>query len=178
MDWLWYFIVYSFMGFLLEAAFAYGTGSPNKDRKCLLLLPLCPVYGLGAVATLRLAPLGGPLWAAAAGGGVCTAVELGMGLFYRKALGVRFWDYSEAPGNLFGLICPWFSVCWAGLALVLVYVIHRPVARMVSMLPAWLGPPVFSLLAADLMVSCAALRRTGDVGVLRWYAAGPGRTLP
>ncbi len=178
MEWLWYFIIYSFVGFLLEMAFAHAVGHPNKDRKCLLLLPLCPVYGLGAVATLWLASLGGgPLWVAAAGGGACTAVELGVGLFYRKALGVRFWDYSEAPGNLFGLICPWFSACWAVLALVLVYLTQRPVAWLVSMLPPWLGPPVFSLLAADLAVSCVALRRTGDIGVLRWYGAGSaGRT--
>ena len=37
--WLWYFYWYSFLGFLLEVAFARISGHPKRDRKCLLLLP-------------------------------------------------------------------------------------------------------------------------------------------
>ena len=46
MEWFWYFLFYSFLGFLLEVGYAWWTGG-SLDRKCLLLLPLCPVYGLG-----------------------------------------------------------------------------------------------------------------------------------
>ena len=53
MGWFWYFLFYSFLGFLLEVGYAWWTGGP-LDRKCLLLLPLCPVYGLGACAVLLL----------------------------------------------------------------------------------------------------------------------------
>ena len=52
--WLWYFVLYSFLGFLVEVAFARVTRNPKKDRKCLYFLPLCPVYGLGALAILAL----------------------------------------------------------------------------------------------------------------------------
>ena len=75
MRWLWYFIIYSFCGFLLEVAFARAIHHPKRDRKCLLLLPLCPVYGLGACLILWLVPMvRSPLWVALAGGpgaGVC-----------------------------------------------------------------------------------------------------------
>ena len=53
LEWIWYFIWYSFLGFLLEVGYARWTGG-RRDRKCLLLLPLCPVYGLGACAVLLL----------------------------------------------------------------------------------------------------------------------------
>ena len=43
---LWLFWTYSFLGYLLEKAFAWLTRSPQQVRKCFLLLPLCPVYGL------------------------------------------------------------------------------------------------------------------------------------
>jgi len=43
------FLIYSFLGFLLEVAFARLTRAAKQDRKCMLLLPLCPVYGLGGV---------------------------------------------------------------------------------------------------------------------------------
>lgn len=169
MRWLWYFVLYSFGGFLLEVAFARAVGHPKKDRKCLLLLPLCPVYGLGAVLILRLAPLGGPLWVMAAGAAAATAAELFMGALYRYGLGVEFWDYSAMPGNLAGLVCPQFSLCWGVLALILVYWVQPFAAALVSVIPAWLGPPVAILLGADGAVSAAALRKTGTTEVLKWY---------
>lgn len=175
MRWLWYFIIYSFAGFLLEVAFACAIRHPKRDRKCLLLLPLCPVYGLGASLILWLAPIGsGPLWVALAGGFAATGAELAMGLFYRFALGVEFWDYSGIPGSLDGLVCPAFSACWTVLSLLLVYTVHPLVTAAVSLIPAWLGPPALILLGADLLVSCAALRRTGTTDVLRWYAPNQG----
>ena len=173
MRWLWYFILYSFVGFLLEVTFARVIRHPKRDRKCLLLLPLCPVYGLGACLILWLAPMvRSPLWVALAGGLAATGAELAMGAFYRFALGVEFWDYSELPGSLGGLICPLFSLCWTALALVLVYTVHPLAAPLVARIPAWLGPPALIVLGADMLVSCAALRRTGTTEVLRWYAAG------
>ena len=122
MRWLWYFIIYSFIGFLLEVAFARAIRHPKRDRKCLLLLPLCPVYGLGACLILLLAPaVDSPLWVALAGGLAATGAELAMGAFYRFALGVEFWDYTGIPGSLGGLVCPAFSACWTALSLALVY---------------------------------------------------------
>ena len=172
MRWLWYFIVYSFAGFLLEVAFARATGHPKRDRKCFLLLPLCPVYGLGACLILALAGVvKHPLWAALAGGLAATGAELAMGLFYRYVLGVEFWDYRHLPGSIGGLVCPAFSLCWTALALVLVYAVHPAVAALAARIPAWLGPPALILLGADAAVSCAALRREGTTEVLKWYAA-------
>ena len=171
MRWLWYFIIYSFCGFLLEVAFARAIRHPKRDRKCLLLLPLCPVYGLGACLILWLAPqVQSPLWVALAGGLAATAAELLMGAFYRYALGVEFWDYAGMPGSLGGLVCPAFSVCWAVLALGLVYAVHPAVAELTARIPGWLGTPALIVLASDALVTCAALRREGTTDVLRWYA--------
>ena len=171
MRWLWYFIIYSFCGFLLEVAFARIAGHPKRDRKCFVLLPLCPVYGLGACLILLLAPLvQNPLWVMAAGGLAATGAELALGLFYRFVLGVQFWDYAGMRGSIGGLICPAFSLCWTVLALTLVYLVHPAVAPLAERLPAGLAPPALILLAADALVSCVALRRTGSTEVLRWYS--------
>ena len=172
MRWLWYFIIYSFLGFLLEVAFARMVGHPKRDRKCFLLLPLCPVYGLGACLIVLLASLGrGPLWVAVAGGAAATGAELLMGAFYRFALGVEFWDYGHLPGSLGGLVCPQFSLCWTALALALVYGLHPAVARLAAGIPLWLAPPALIVLGADALASCVALRQAGTTEVLRWYAA-------
>ena len=52
--WFWYFVLYSFLGFLVEVVFARITHNPKRDRKCLYFLPLCPVYGLGVLLMLAL----------------------------------------------------------------------------------------------------------------------------
>ena len=51
------FFLYSFLGFLIEVAYTRLCHHPKQDRKCLLFLPLCPVYGLGALAVLSLPAL-------------------------------------------------------------------------------------------------------------------------
>lgn len=171
MIWLWRFMLYSFFGFLLEVAFAWATRNPKLDRKCLLLLPLCPVYGLGASLILWLAyALDAGFFGVMAIGFVATsAAEYLMGLFYEHGLGVRFWDYSQLPLNLNGKVCLLFSACWTVLALVLVYWAAPAVDRLIARIPAVLGPPALILLLSDMLVSSVALRRTGTTEVLRWY---------
>ena len=169
--WFWTFTLYSFLGFLLEVAYARATGG-RRDRKCLLVLPLCPVYGLGACAVLGLAgwardfsPLLFLLSAAAA-----TGVEYVMSLFYQRALGVTFWDYGELPWNLGGRVCLPFSLAWGFLALPVVYWLHPLISPSFSAIP---GPVTWAAglaLGADVLLSSALLRRTGDRACLRWYA--------
>ena len=71
--WLWIFWIYSFLGYGLEKLFAAVTHAPNQGRKCFLLLPLCPVYGLGMLAVLALPARG--WWLVLWGGLAATAVE-------------------------------------------------------------------------------------------------------
>lgn len=171
----WYFLLYSFLGFLLEVAFARVIRSPKRDRKCFLLLPLCPVYGLGALGILAAGQVCGndPLLLALAGGGVATAAEYLMGMFYQRVLGVEFWDYSGLPLNLGGKICLPFSVAWGVLALVLVYLVHPRAADLVSRIPAWLTPAAAILLLTDSAASLWLLKTTGSTDSLKWYEALP-----
>ena len=49
MVWFWYFLIYSFLGFLVEVAYVRLVGGVKRDRKCRLVLPICPVYGLSLI---------------------------------------------------------------------------------------------------------------------------------
>ena len=167
---LWIFVCYSFLGFLLEVAFARITRSPKQDRKCFLLLPLCPVYGLGALMIRGLTLFGRhPLWVAAGGFLAATAAELLMGAFYRYVLGVEFWSYREVRWNFKGLVCLPFSLCWTVLALGTVYWLDPMVLELAGMVPRWADIPMAAVLGADALVSVIALKRAGTTEVLRWY---------
>ena len=171
MKWFWYFVAYSFLGFLLEVVYARITHSGKPDRKCFLLLPLCPVYGLGALGILTAARFLGsrPLLLALVGGGAATAAEYLMSLFYEKVLKVSFWDYSDLPFHINGRVCLPFSLAWSVLALGLVYLLHPWIVMLVGWIPAGLTAPAVILLIADTAVSAWLLRTTGRTDSLKWY---------
>lgn len=176
-EFFWYFILYSFLGFVLEVLFARLTRNPKKDRKCLYFLPLCPVYGLGAVLILLLPPgvLANPLLLFPAAALLCSLAEFAMGLFYEKAARVPFWDYSHLPWNVGGKVCPLFSLMWGVLALGLVYAVHPFIVRAVRAVPPGLTLPAALFFLADAGLSLYVLRRERTADALRWYRRLPRR---
>ena len=171
MIWFWYFLLYSFFGFVLEVLFALITRSAKPDRKCFLLLPLCPVYGFGAMGIIAVAPLLGqhPVLMAVVGGGVASAAELLMGVFYDRVLGVAFWDYSHLPLNLGGKVCLPFTLVWGVLALGLIYFVHPHIAALAAGIPMALGPAAIIITLTDAAVSMYLLRHTHSTDSLKWY---------
>ena len=165
----WWFLLYSLGGFVLESIFARITHSPRRDRKCHLLLPVCPVYGLGGVllALLPREVAASPLLLVLAGAAVCTAAEWCLSLFYEKAAGTAFWDYSACPGNLQGRVCPLFSLFGGLLALPMVYLIHPAVAAWTAAAPPLSALPLALLYVLDAALSLPLLRRGGPAA-LRW----------
>lgn len=170
MVWFWSFMVYSFIGFLLEVAFA-GLAGGRSDRKGLLVLPLCPVYGAGACLILAL-----PEWVDRRpwalyllGALAATAAEYLAALYHEKVLGVSFWNYDGLPGNLQGRVCLPFSLAWGVLSLGLVCWLHPLLSPWLARIPAPVSWAALSALLTDGVFTAAALRQSGDVSCLRWY---------
>lgn len=168
--WFWSFLVYSFIGFLLETAFAAAIGG-RPDRKGLLVLPLCPVYGLGACLILLL-----PRWVTVrpwtlflAGGLTATAAEYATALYHERVLGVSFWNYAGLPGNLQGRVCLPFSLAWGVLSLGLVYWLQPVLAPLLARIPAPVSWMALVTLLTDGLLTAALLRRYGDTRCLQWY---------
>ena len=163
---LWYFWIYSFLGWLVELAFASASRSEDRRRRCLLLLPLCPVYGLGMLAVLALPPMSGPNLALF-GGLAATAVEYACHWAGDRFLGVRFWDYSQVPGNLRGRVCLPFTLAWG----LLVWAAARFVQPGVEVLAETIPPAVtyafLLVFTADAVCSVRFLQVTGDLRGMR-----------
>lgn len=171
MDYIWYLLCYSFLGFCGEVLFARVTGAAKRDRKCHLILPICPVYGLGAAAILVLPPpVTGHLPSLfAASTLLASGTEYVLSLFYEKAWGVSFWSYAGMPGNLHGRICPAFSLLWGCLGVALVHCVHPVVAGMAARLPSPLALPALLLFWADFALTTLLLRRNPNTSALIWY---------
>ena len=110
-DLLWFFWIYSFGGYLVERAFAAATRAERRERKCFLLLPLCPVYGLGMLAVLALPESWRQgVWMVAAGAAVTTAVEYAVHWAYEFGFGtIPRWPATCRGGS----VCrsPWPGGC-------------------------------------------------------------------
>lgn len=169
MIWLWSFIAYSFSGFLLEMAFGLAVGG-RQDRKGLWVLPLCPVYGVGAcfIVLFTGQEAAYPPAVFVLGGLTATVVEYCAALYHERVLGVSFWSYEDLPGNIQGKICIPFSLAWGVLSLGLVYWLHPLLSPWLAMIPAPVGWTALAALAADGLLTAAALRRSGSTACLRW----------
>ena len=168
MAYFWYFLFYSFLGYLLEKLFARATHSPRQVRKCFLLLPLCPVYGLALCALLasgaeHVESLALLLLRGAA---VTTAVEYVVHWGYETLLGVEFWDYTNTRLNVNGRICLPFSAAWGVLSAAAVRFVQPTLREAAAVLPdAWAGATLL-LLTFDAFLTARVLRTYHDTELL------------
>lgn len=166
----WSFFFYGFAGFLLERAFARLTKARLQVRKGFLLLPLCPVYGLGMVVFLGVTEPGEWGWwgLVLRGAILCTLVEYAVHLFYDRLLGVRFWDYEGVFANVWGRVCLPFSLAWGLLSAFSFVQIQPLVERWAALMPRWSALLMALVLAADCVLSWQVLRQGGDPELLSW----------
>jgi len=134
---LWYFLIYSCMGWGLEVAYHAVTLGKVVNRG-FLNGPVCPVYGFGVLAILSF--FGRIEEAVGSGSGiilffsgmlVTTAIELLAGWSLDRLFHARWWDYSNHPFHFHGYICLEFSLYW-GLGTVFVYRIVHPTVRLLA----------------------------------------------
>ena len=121
MEVLWLFLVYSFLGWVLETA----AGTIKKKRftnRGFTTGPFCGVYGTAAV--LMAAALqelrGNPVFLFLGCAAVATAVEWITGKTLERLNRKKWWDYSEKRWNFDGYICLSYSVLWGILGFVAV----------------------------------------------------------
>lgn len=137
---LWFFIVYSLIGWVIEVSYHAVTMGKVVNRG-FLNGPICPVYGCGVLSVLAVVR-----WVGGALGysgnvetastsvlfviGICfsTTIELIAGFLLDLLFHARWWDYSKEHFNFRGYICLKFSIIW-GLAIAFVLRVVHPVIR-------------------------------------------------
>ena len=171
-----YFLLYSFLGWCSEVVYVAAASGKLVNRG-FLNGPVCPIYGFGVVAVLWLLhPLEDNLLLLfLAGGAVASAVELVGGWALFKLYHTRWWDYTQRPFNIGGYICLQYSLMWGVGVLVVVKLIHPPIAHLIALTrqPAGLAVMVvcYLLYAADTVATAvAAAGLTKDLDALETVA--------
>ena len=124
---LTYFIIYSFLGWVMESTFR-SVLEKKIINTGFLIGPLCPIYGIGAcimflfldkfydnVLILFLVSIVSlTLW------------EYIVGVLLEKVFNTKYWDYSNQKFNFQGRICLFNSLCWGVLGVIFIkYIQHQ-----------------------------------------------------
>lgn len=132
-DILTYFIIYSFLGWVMESI--VRTVCEKKIINTGFLHgPFCPIYGIGSIILfLLLGSFENKLVILFFSGIiVLTFWEYIVGVMLEKIFKTKYWDYSDQKFNFQGRVCLVNSICWGVLAVLLVKYIHPFIENLVS----------------------------------------------
>ncbi len=124
-EYITYFFVYSFLGWLIETIYAIFVHG-HFVKRGFLFGPLCPIYGFGAVilimATKKLykKPFLKFLIATVA----FTLFEYIVSFLLEMLFGLRWWDYSNDFLNIQGRVSLPYSIFWGVIGLILLEKLH------------------------------------------------------
>lgn len=169
MDYILYFFLFSFCGWILETVYASVLKRKFVSKQTLLRLPICPVYGIGAVAMLLTLKPVAESWLLVFCGGffVASSVEYLIALYYEHFFGVAWWDYRYNRGNLNGKVCVGLSLVWGVIAIAFFELIYPAAEALISGLSIYLK----TLLSILLTLFFAADYR-GTLNEVKKYADG------
>lgn len=159
---VWIFIIYAFLGWCSEVAFA----AVNKGKfvnRGFLNGPVCPIYGVGMLIvvlclwSLRDRPLLLFLGSAL----LTTALEFVTGFVLERVFHDKWWDYSDMPFNIKGYVCLKFTILWGLAASFIIGAIHRFIYMLIEKTPFVLGVILLAVFSAafiaDFIVTLTAL---------------------
>ncbi len=163
-----YFLIYSFLGWCTEVAYAAVCEGRVVNRG-FLNGPVCPIYGFGILAVFGTINTGLSRFGTGSsytnllliflcGMALTTMIELFGGWALDRLFHASWWDYSDKPFNFHGYICLQFSLLW-GIGIVLVVEVLHPLiaATFDRIMPETVGWPLMYCLyivyASDTMLS-------------------------
>lgn len=134
---IWYSIIFSIVGLIIETVFCYITTGVVESRKGLIWGPFCPVYGVGATILILLLNKykqnGIKLFII--GSILGNVIEYGLSYVLEAMYGTRFWDYAYLDWNLNGRICIKYSVFWGILSVVLIKFVKQWIDKIINKIP-------------------------------------------
>ena len=120
------FLIYSFIGWILEVVYIFITERKFVNRG-FLIGPLVPIWGTGAVLiTLILKPDDSLFNLIVSSAFIGTFLEYVINYLMEKMFKVRWWDYSHLPFNINGRVCL-MSSCFFGVGGLLIVKYINPI---------------------------------------------------
>lgn len=162
-DYIIYFFIYAFLGWVIEVSYHTVTKGRFINRG-FLAGPYCPIYGFGAIAVIffltdigeksKLILFLGSIF-------IASLIEFIAGFLLEKIFHERWWDYSKKKLNIGGYICLEFSIIWGVFCFLLYEVVHPMISRLVGIIPevvlTYTGVVIVIIMTIDLIATINTL---------------------
>ena len=134
MKYFLYFIIYSFIGWLMEVVLKSKDEHKFVNRG-FLIGPICSIYGFGVLLIILLVgnSKSDLLAVFLKSILVCSVLEYFTSYFMEKLFHARWWDYSKNKYNINGRICLETMLPFGILSTIVIYVVHPLVIKFVSL---------------------------------------------
>lgn len=170
---IWYSIIFSVAGLIIETVFCYVTTGVIESRKGLIWGPFCPVYGVGATILILLLNRykNNPIKLFIAGSILGNIIEYGLSYILEAMYGTRFWDYAYLDWNLNGRICIKYSVFWGILAVILIRLVKPLIDKIINKIPdnIMLNTIILILIAIDCIATIWAVKAYQNRAIESYY---------
>lgn len=152
-SYLWYFFLYSMIGYLCEICYC-SISEKRFVNRGFLHGPYIPVYGFGGVAVAVLVTdlKNWPILVFLGGMGITSIIEYGAGVLLERVFHIRLWDYRARKFHIRGRVCLGNSVLFGLLSLAVVYFIHPVMQQSLANLPERLRSAGASVMLLSLAV--------------------------
>lgn len=153
---LWFFLLYSFIGWVIGTAAAAVREKKFVDVG-FLFGPYCPAYGIGAVAFAVFLPeLRNSLFFLFLGGVILSfIITLSTGFILEKIFHRKWWDYSRKKFQFGGYVNLPYSVVWGISAVVCISLVNPFLGQAISFVPTQLGKILLIILYTVLGIDFA-----------------------
>lgn len=157
-----YFIVYSFLGYIIETLFGIATKGLWECRQSFLYGPFCGIYGIGAVTILLFSKyftknnftlfVGGFI--------IGSTTEYIISFLVEIIMNTRWWDYSDRILNINGRICLIYSAFWGILTLFLIKYFNPKIDKLIEKIKKKISVKMLKILVlivtTFLFIDCLA----------------------
>ena len=132
---IFYFIIYSFLGWCLESVYK-SILQKKIVNSGFLYGPFCPMYGIGAILMLALGGISSNVVVIFIIGFLLFSIwEYIVAVILEKLFKTKYWDYSGLKFNIKGRVCLKNSIYWGILGVLLILVIHPLIERFTNLIP-------------------------------------------
>ena len=152
------FIIYSFLGWLLEVL-DFRIEDKKWINRGFLMGPICPIYGVTCffISWLLQKYLNDPIVLFIMSIVICAIVEYTTSFLLEKIFNLRWWDYSNKKFNINGRICLETMLPFGLLCLIMMYFINPFLQKIIFHIPTniiYILDIVFlTLLIIDILIS-------------------------
>ena len=133
---IFYFILYSFLGWCLESIYK-SILQKKTVNSGFLYGPFCPMYGIGAIMMIALSSISKNVVVIFILGFLVFSIwEYIVAVILEKLFKTKYWDYSNIKFNIKGRVCLKNSIYWGILGVLLIFVIQPLIERLTNLIPA------------------------------------------